>query len=166
MASSGPIGFGKGPHGAMKTGLWASPAHLTPRSHLNPISPLGFWSGDSVVSEGPARRLGLGSSEGKAAPWPPLDHHVGGAKPSKRIICRPCGAGAHAAAGGSAGATGDHAANTLEASTHDPSSENYSILDNGQLTKSRRSAGGKVTMRAKAEGKDDEYAEAYEKVSM
>ena len=56
----------------MKTGLWASPAHLTPRRHPNPISPLGFWSGDSVVSKGPARRLGLGSSEGKAAPWPPL----------------------------------------------------------------------------------------------
>ena len=29
---------------------------------------------------------------GLTAPWPPLDHHVGGAKPSKRIICRPCGA--------------------------------------------------------------------------
>ena len=74
MAASGPIGFGKGPHDAMKTGLWASPAHLAPRSHLNPISPLWGSGLATLVSVVPVRAspLGLGSSEGKAAPWPPL----------------------------------------------------------------------------------------------
>ena len=45
VATSGRLGFGKGPHGAMKTGLWASADYLGPQSHPNPSWRLGFWPG-------------------------------------------------------------------------------------------------------------------------
>ena len=41
VATSSPVGFQKGPRGAMKTGLPDSPAHLAPRSDPNPSRPLG-----------------------------------------------------------------------------------------------------------------------------
>ena len=36
VATSGQLGFGKGPHGAMTTGLWASADYLGPQSHPQP----------------------------------------------------------------------------------------------------------------------------------
>ena len=45
VATSGPLGFGKGHHGAMETGLWASPTYLAPQSYPNPSWPLRSWPG-------------------------------------------------------------------------------------------------------------------------
>ena len=53
VVASRLIGFEKGPHGAMKTGLWASADYLPPQSHPNPSWPLGFWTGKpQIVSDG------------------------------------------------------------------------------------------------------------------
>ena len=65
VATSSRLGFGKGPHGAMKTGLWASADYLGPQSHPNPSWRLGFWPGRPAVFAGGAVAIGLGLVEGR-----------------------------------------------------------------------------------------------------
>ena len=67
VATSGRLGFGKVPHGAMKTGLWASADYLGRRSHPSPSWPLGFCPGSPAHLwwwRGIAIRLGLVEGEG------------------------------------------------------------------------------------------------------